>query len=77
MDPKLVDITMHIDQSLQQVDLEMLRDSLLRTKGVMAADYHRQAPHLMIIGYDPDKIQAMEFIRIAQQKGIHAELLGL
>ena len=77
MEAKLVDITMHIDESLQQIDLELLRDSLLRTKGVMAADFHRRAPHLMIIGYDPDKIQSMEFLRIAQQKGIHAELVGL
>lgn len=74
---KLVDITMHIDQSIPQADLEKLRDRLLTTNGVMAADYQQKTPHLMVIGYDPDRINAREFIRIAQQNGVHAELLGL
>jgi hypothetical protein len=31
----------------------------------------------MIIGYNPEKINSMEFLRLAEQKGIHAELIGM
>lgn len=77
MESKLVDVTMHLDQRIQSSQLESLRDRLLATDGVMSADYQSKRPHLMIIGYDPEKISSMEFLRVAQQKGIHAELIGM
>jgi hypothetical protein len=77
MEPQLVDITMHIDQRIQAPQLEDLRDRLLSTNGVMSADYQSNRPHLMIIGYDPGKIDSMEVLRVAEQKGIHAELIGM
>lgn len=77
MASKLVDITMHIDQRIQQPDLESLRYRLLKTDGVKAADYQIRRPHLMVVGYDPEKVKSAEFIRIARQKGLTAELVGL
>lgn len=77
MRSKLVDITMHIDQRIQQPELESLRKRLLSTDGVKTADYQTRRPHLMIVGYDPEKVNSLEFIRIARRKGIDAELVGL
>lgn len=77
MSNKMVDVTLHIDEETDPPVREALRDSLLQTRGVMAADYQAATPHLMIIEYDPDAIASSEFIAIANQCGLHAELVGL
>ncbi|MDH5633311.1 MAG: ATP-binding protein [Gammaproteobacteria bacterium] len=77
MSDKMVDITLHIDENTNHADRESLRDDLLHNVGVMAADYDEKTPHLMTIAYDPDKINSSRFVRIAENKGLHAELIGL
>jgi hypothetical protein len=77
MDTNMVDITMHIDEKLDSRARETLRDIFLETHGVMAADCPDKTPHLMILEYDPDAIDAGQLITIAKQNGLHAELIGM
>ena len=77
MDIKMTDVTLHIDENTNKDERESLRDSLLVLNGVMAADYHDDKPHLMIVEYDPDKINSSDFLSTVKGKGLHAELIGL
>jgi len=77
MDNKMVDIMLHIDEEIDSQEREILRDTLLHTDGVMAADTHDTRPHLLIIEYNPDVIGSSEFIHIAQRSGLHAQLIGM
>jgi hypothetical protein len=77
MNSKMVDVTLHIDEEIDATMREVLRDNLLHMQGVMAADSHSRIPHLMIIEYDPDIIEAMEFLAVVKQRGLHAELIGM
>lgn len=77
MERKIVDIMLHIDENTSHNDRENLRDKLFKLDGVMAAAYHDEKPHLLVIEYDPDTIKSAEFINIAKDSGLHAELVGL
>lgn len=77
MEPTMVDVLVHIDENTTHSDRENLRDKYLAADGIMAADYHDEKPHLMVIVYDPDSISSKEFITIATSSGLHAELVGL
>ena len=77
MGTKMTDITLHINESTNHSDREALRDSLLGMDGVMAAAYHDEKPHLMMIEYDPDLINSTEFLTSASDRGLHAQLIGL
>ena len=77
MEPKMTDVTLHIDENTSHDEREALRDKLLSLHGVMAAAYHDTKPHLMVIEYDPDAIKSSEFLTAATSKGLHAELVGL
>lgn len=77
MNTKMVDVTLHINEEIDTREREALRDSLLKTRGVLAADYQAAHPHLVIIEYDPDVIGSTEFIHIARQSGLHAQLIGM
>jgi hypothetical protein len=77
MSGQMVDVTMHIDEETTHDERENLRDKLLQKAGVMAAVCHDDKPHLMVIEYDPDAINPAEFGKIAEQTGLHTELVGL
>jgi hypothetical protein len=77
MSDQVTDITMHIDENTTHEDREKLRDELLGIDGVMAAAYHAERPHLIVMAYDPDIVNSSAFIKTAQEQGLHAELIGL
>jgi hypothetical protein len=76
MTEQMADITLHIDEDTSHEDREKLRDKILGTDGVMAAASHDEKPHLMIIEYDPDVINSSAFVKMAQDSGLNAELIG-
>jgi hypothetical protein len=77
METQMVDVTLHLDEETSHEDREKLRDALLNMNGVMAASYHDEKPHLVIIEYNPDIIKSDEFVKAAKANGLHAELIGL
>ena len=76
MDTKLAEVTLHIDEDTSHDERESFRDVLLAMNGVMAAAYHDERPHLMLIEYNPDAIHSVEFVNTAKTHGLHAELAG-
>jgi hypothetical protein len=69
-------VTMHIDENTTHEDREALRDALLALNGVMAAAYHDERPHLMVVIYDPQRVKSVEFVNAAKRRGLHAELVA-
>ena len=77
MTDKMVDVTLHLDENITHKDREDIRDSLLDLDGVFAAACHDEKPHLVIVEYNPDIIKSSEFLKVTQDRGLHAELVGL
>ena len=76
MNTRLAEVTLHIDEDTSHEERENFRDTLLAMSGVIAAAYHDEKPHLMLIEYDPDVINSIEFVKAANKGGLHAELIG-
>jgi hypothetical protein len=76
MSDLMVDVTLHIDENTTHEQREAFRDVLLALDGVMAAACHDEKPHLMLIEYDPEIINSIEFVNAAKKSGFHAELIG-
>ena len=55
---------------------EAIRDELLAHDGIMAAASQDETPHLLIIEYDPDKIDPISILEVFKKNNIHAERLG-
>jgi hypothetical protein len=77
MGTKLAEVTLHIDEGTTHDERENFRDVLLAMDGVMTASYQDKTPHLMLIEYNPDAINSIEFVNAAKKHGLHAELIGL
>ena len=74
---KMVDVTLHLDEDVSHEDREEFRDSLLGLDGVMAVASPDDRPHLVTIEYNPDAINSSEFLKAAQGRSLHAELIGM
>ena len=74
---KMVDVTLHLDEDVPHEDRETFRDSLLHMNGVMAVASPDEKPHLVTIEYNPDAINSSEFLKAAQGRSLHAELIGM
>jgi hypothetical protein len=77
MSNDMVDVLLHIDETLPHSARESLRDKFLAHEGVLAAAYYDDQLHLMVIEYDPDVTGSSEVIALANEQGVHAELIGL
>ncbi len=77
MDIKLVDVMVHIDESIDHDLRESLADKLRALDGVVAAASHDEKPHLMVVEYDPDRIKSTEILAAVTGTGVHAELVGM
>jgi len=77
MGQKMVDVTLHIDEDTTPDERAGLRDQLLRLNGVMKADFRDTRPHLMIVEYDPDLVASSRLLEVTEQRGYHAELIGM
>ena len=74
---EMVDVTVHIDETIGHERRTQIADTVRVHKGVTAACYHDEKPHLMIIEYDPDTVTSQELLQIVLGQGVHAELIGL
>ena len=77
MSNTMVDVMLHIDESLNHEALESIRDDILSLNGVMAASYQDEKAHLMIVEYDPDSVNSSAFLTAVKGQGAHAQLVGL
>ena len=77
MTHSMAGVTLHLNEDTSHDEREAFRDTLLALDGVMAAACHDERPHLMLIEYDPDSINSLEFVNAAKNKGFHAQLIGL
>jgi len=69
-------VAMHIDEDTTHEEREGLRDLFLSMNGVMAAAYHDEKPHLMVVIYKPDLVKSIEFVNAARDRGFHVELIA-
>lgn len=77
MSDKMVDVILHLDENITSEAREDFRDGLLQLNGVLAAHYGKDKTHLINIEYDPDVINSGEFLKVAQGRNLHAELVGM
>ena len=77
MDIKLVDVTVHIDETVDHAARERIADGVRALDGVVAASSHDEKAHLLIVEYNPDKVSSQTILARVRQAGVHAELIGL
>ncbi len=77
MDINLVDLTVHIDENLSPEQRITVEDSLRALDGVVSVHGSSKTPHLIIVQYNPEKMDSQKILKRITNQGAHAELIGL
>jgi hypothetical protein len=77
MSSNLVDVLVHIDQSLTHDRVAALKRVIAGLNGVASAEGNDDKPHLVMIRYDPAKVTSQEILALVKAQGVGAELIGL
>lgn len=70
------DITVHIDETLDDSTIQVLQNDLVRMEGVDHIDSTARHPHLMVVNYDHDRMDSNTILSEFTNHGLHAELIG-
>ena len=73
---KNVEIVVHVDEELGEIQRGELVDYLTSTDGVSAAEFCPLRFHLMLVQYDRERITSQDVIRRVNTQAIHASLIG-
>ncbi|TNF39150.1 MAG: ATP-binding protein [Gammaproteobacteria bacterium] len=77
MDIPMIDVMLHIDETLNPVQQQILEKHMRNHTGVIGLGYHTDKPHLMIVEYNPDQTTPNRLLQVVAGHGLHAELIGL
>jgi hypothetical protein len=70
------DITVHIDEKLDETSLGVLQYDLSHLRGVREVNADGNRPHLMVVHYDHRELDSRRILSEFQGHGYHAELIG-
>lgn len=70
------DILFHIDETLDDTDINQVEHDMAFQKGVRTACVNCSNPHLMLVDYDPMEVKAQALLGSLISRGLHAEMVG-
>ena len=76
-DIPLVDVTLHIDETLDKAKRAEIEERLRALDGVISVHSPDDKPHLAIVEYNPDQLNSARILETVTRQGVHAELVGL
>lgn len=77
MSKSLADVLVHVDQTLSHDRLISLTSVIAALNGVATAEGHDAKPHLVIVTYDPEKVNSQNILATVKAQGVNAELIAL
>jgi len=77
MRTQLADVTVHVDENLDAARRSEIEAELRALDGVNSIQNPDETPHLMVVRFDPDRIDTQAILSAVTDQGVHAELVGL
>jgi hypothetical protein len=72
----LSDFVIHIDESLDEFDVDEVEQAANACAGVVSAHVSPHRPHLMLIAYDPERGRSTQILGAVRSLGLHGQLVG-
>ena len=73
----LTDVTVHIDETLDDLELSNLENAIRNDRGVVSVGHNEKDKHLVVVMYNPDEIKGTDILHRVRDQGFHGELIGL
>ncbi len=77
MSANLNDVMLHVDETLDDTALLRLEDEVRRDNGVVSVGHRGSNAHMIMVVYDSEATRASGLLHNFQERGLHAQLIGL
>lgn len=77
MDIQLADVTVHIDENLDAALRARIEEKVRAVEGVVSFHNPEDRPHLVVVEYNPERVNSSAILEAVKGEGVHAELIGL
>ena len=77
MNIRLNDVIVHINEVLDEDTLHYLEDGVRQDAGVVSVGHNPEKPHMLMVVYDSDSTHASSLLHSFQERGLHAQVIGL
>ncbi|MBT8130463.1 MAG: hypothetical protein KJP10_10745 [Gammaproteobacteria bacterium] len=76
MSATISDITVHINETLNDRELANLEQAIRSDEGVVSVGHNENGRHFMVVLYDPEEIRGKDILGRVTEQGFHGELIG-
>jgi len=77
MNARLNEIVLHINESLDEETLHSVEESIRHDAGVVSVGHNPEQSHMIMVVYDSDSTRAASLLHSLQERGLHAQVVGL
>jgi hypothetical protein len=77
MNARLNDVLVHINETLDDEALHRLEEGIRHDAGVISVGHHPEKTHVIMVVYDTDATRASSLLHRFQERGLHAQVVGL
>jgi len=77
MDTTLNDVIVHLNESVDEATLDELEQGIRKDQGVISVGHQANRNHLIMVVYDSEVARASNILHNFQERGLHAQLIGM
>lgn len=77
MQSDIIDIIVHIDETLDHSRLGKIEEGLRALDGIVSICHQENKPHMIVATFNLAKLGAHDILAYVTAQGVHAELVGL
>ena len=77
MNTTLNEVVVHLNESVDEATLDELEQGIRKDHGVISVGQQANRNHLIMVVYDSEVARASSILHNFQERGLHAQLIGM
>jgi hypothetical protein len=77
MSAHLNEVVLRLEETLDDESLRRLEDGVRQDAGVISVGHNPQNAHMIMVVYDSESTRAANLLHTFQERGLHAQVVGL
>jgi len=77
MSSNLNEVVLHLEENLDDEALRRLEDDVRQDPGVISVGHNPEKVHMIMVVYDSDSTRASNLLHSFQERGLHAQVVGM
>lgn len=77
MNTTLNEVVVHINENVDESMFDDLEQGIRGDQGVVSVGHQANQNHLMVVVYDSEVARASNILHHFQERGLHAQLIGM